>query len=378
MNLLGVESRIFSTDLPGPPAARQLSSVSSEELPAAASSVCTTLAPVRWPRRFAYAPTLRHALAETAPWAHLIVIHSLFLYPQYVAWRAASRCHTPYIVAAHGALDPYLRRRGRLRKAVTDALWQERMLAGAIALQFATEDEAALASDIVPAVRRIIVPLGIDTSTFATLPSSARFRATYLGGHEGPVVLALGRLARKKGLDILVRAFSHVSELHPEAILVLAGPDDEGLEPTLRALARDLGVARRVIFTGMLFHEQRLEALAAATVWALPSHTENFGIAAMEALAAGVPTVVSPAVNLAPRLREHEAAIISDATPEAFAAAIDELLSKPARRERLSSAGRAFAQRYDWALVAAETKRIYDDILKTSASGGSRASDQPE
>lgn len=369
----GVASRVVTTDLPGPPAHRRQYPVTTSELPRAVAAVDVELAHVKWPYRFAYAPDLRRLLRKASREVDLVNIHSLFLYPQYAAWRAATKAGRPYVVTPHGALDPYLRRRGRVRKAATDYLWQRRMLEGAAALQVATDDEASLIQDIAPGVLRLVLPLGIHVEAFRRPADPRAFRKAHLGDSEAPVVLALGRLARKKGLDILVRALARL-DARPDAVLVLAGPDDEGLEPKLRALARELGIADRVFFPGMLFEDQRLEALAAATVWALPSHTENFAIAALEALAAGVPVIVSPAVNLAPLLREGSAAVVAAATPEAFATSIGELLASPERRSSLSAAGRSFADDYDWRIVAAQTARAYESLLAglgTDSSGSS-------
>ena len=158
------------------------------------------------------------------------------------------------------------------------------------------------------------MPLGIDWDAFQRLPPPADFGGT-------PVVLSLGRIAAKKGLDVLIRAFAAVASRFEGARLVLAGPDDEDLRPELEALAEREGVDGRVVFPGMLHGPEKLAALAAADVWALPSHTENFGIAVMEALAAGVATVISPAVNLAGEIERAGAGLVAEATPEAFAGA---------------------------------------------------------
>jgi glycosyltransferase involved in cell wall biosynthesis len=147
-------------------------------------------------------------------------------------------------------------------------------------------------------------------------------------------------------------------------VLVLAGPDDQGLRGDLEALARELGIASRVVFTGMLYRDDRLAALSAATVWALPSHSENFAVAAMEALAAGLPVVVSPGVNLAPRLRASGAAVVAEATPERFAQALDALLGDPARRDELGRAAQEFASAYAWSRIAELTLRTYENLLE--------------
>ena len=102
--------------------------------------------------------------------------------------------------------------------------------------------------------------------------------------------------------------------MRPTARLAIVGPDDEGLTPALRALAGREGVAESVVFTGMLRGDDKLDALAAADVWALPSHTENFGNAVVEALAAGRAAVISPAVNIAPEIAAAGAGVVAPLT----------------------------------------------------------------
>src|SRR5207302_198290 len=99
--------------------------------------------------------------------------------------------------------------------------------------------------------------------------------------------------------DTLIEAFARVRRRLGDVRLVVAGPDDEGLTPSLREKTVALGVAGDVEFVGLLNASGRLAALTNADVWVLPSKTENFGTSVIEAMAAGVPVVISPAVNLA-------------------------------------------------------------------------------
>jgi glycosyltransferase involved in cell wall biosynthesis len=224
-------------------------------------------------------------------------------------------------------------------------------------LHVTTAEEERLTADIAPGVARAVVPYGIHWRRFQQLPPPEAFRRRYLGGWPGPVVLNLGRIAAKKGLDVLVRALADV----PDARLVLAGPDDEGLRPSLERLAASTGVSDRVTFTGMLHAEERLAALAVADVWALPSHTENFGIAVVEAMAAGRTVVVSPGVNIAPDVAAADAGVVAVAEPRAWAATLASLLADAERREQFGVRAREFARRYDWSEVAPRWKSMYEE-----------------
>ena len=359
----GIQTTTFATDIGHAASAGRLQRIAPGELLEVAARLDVRLFPVRPPHRLTFSPALYRALAHEVGRYDVVHVHSLFLFPQFAVHRQAARRGVPYVVSPHGSLDPVLRGRGRLRKGVTDLLWQRTFLERAAALHLTTDEEARLVADIAPSVPRAVVPVGIHWEHFQNLPSPDRFRQTFLAGHAGPVVLNLGRISYKKGLDLLIRAFSLVSTRVDDAVLVLAGPDDEGLRPQLAGLAERAGVAERVVFTGMLRGADRLGALAAADVWALPSQTENFGIAVVEALAAGCATLVSPAVNLAPELERAGAAIVCRNDEHEFAEAIVRLLEDDAGRRALGERGREFARRYDWPRVAPGLAALYAGVV---------------
>jgi glycosyltransferase involved in cell wall biosynthesis len=360
----GVETTIFATDMAEAASASRHARATAADLPQGAADVDLRLFPARHPYRLAFAPELSETLAAEASSFDVIHIHSLFLYPQFAAYRQASRRSVPYIVSPRGSLDPYLRKRGRAVKALASVLWQRRLLDGAAALHLTSDEEARLVADIAPRIPRCVIPNGIRWQEYQRLPSGDEFRRCFLGGSREPVVMYLGRMSHKKGIDALVRAFAIVVRNGVSCRLAIVGPDDEGLTPRLVALAAAEGISDRVVFPGMLQGDGKLGALAAASVWALPSHSENFGNAVLEAMAAGVPVVISPAVNIAREIQDAAAGVVADLTPEAFALSIEALLRDPGGREQLGVRAREFAAGYDWALVGPQLAAMYESVLR--------------
>ncbi len=362
MQRCGVDVTIFATDMAEAASAAAHGRATLADLPAGARELDVRLFAARSPYRLAFSPEMYRALREEAHAYDVVHIHSLFLFPQFAAYRAALSAGVPYIVSPRGALDPHLRKRARFAKAATNHLWQRSMLEHAAALHVTSDEEARLTADIAPRVRRHIVSNGIRWDDYQNLPSGQAFRKRYVGGSADPIVLYLGRLSHKKGIDILIRAFALVQRAAPAARLAIVGPDDEGLTPAFIAQASREGVGDRVVFTGMLRGDDKLEALAATDVWALPSHSENFGVAVVEALAAGRATVISPAVNIAPEIAAAGAGVVASLNAQAFAAEITALLRDPAKREALGVRAREFARRYDWSLVGPQLAAMYDEI----------------
>lgn len=373
----GIGTTIFATDMAGAVSARAHRRVTTEDFPSGADSLDVRLFPARWPQRWAFAPSMYAELGREIARCDVVHIHMLFTFPQMAAYWHAKRLGVPYIVSPCGALDPHLRRRSRAIKTLTERAWQRNMLDGAAALHFKTEEEARLVADLGYASPRVVVPNGVRCDEFASGGDAAAFRSRYGIGQNAPLVLSLGRLSHKKGLDTLVRAFAIVASTNNAAALVIAGPDDEAMTPRLRALARELGVEKRIVFTGMLRGAAKHDGLAAASVWALASHTENFGVAVVEAMASGLPVIITPDVNIAAEARTAGAAVVAPRTDAAFAGAISTLLRDDARRTALGGRARTWARRYDWAHVApqwaamyqtAATRRAGDSAFTTEAN----------
>lgn len=355
---LGVESTIFTTDMAEAPNAKSRRHIEAADLPEHAEEVDIRIFPVtRGGARLAISPALSRALRREISNYDVVHVHMLFLHSTFAAYRAALDADVPYIVSPCGALEPNLRHRSRRAKALWEVLWQRTMMNRAAAIHYKTPQEAEGTRDFGYISPQVVVPNGIFWDEFQGSVDDHALRRHGLNRDE-PIVLFLGRISHVKGLEILIPAFARVPARH-RARLVIAGPDDEGLVPGLANLAATCGVGDRVVFTGTLRGAERLAALGAARAWVLPSRTENFGQAVIEALAAGAPVIVSPEVNLAEELSAAGAAWVVERDHEALAEAMSILLCDARARARLETLGREFAARYDWSYVAPQLKSMY-------------------
>jgi len=173
--------------------------------------------------------------------------------------------------------------------------------------------------------------------------------------------LFLSRIHRKKGCDLLLEAMGRLAAEHPELDLVIAGPDEEGLQPQLEAQAARLGIARRVHFTGMLEGALKWGALHAADAFVLPSHQENFGVAVVEALACEVPVLISDKVNIWPEIAKDEAGIVNPDSAEGTYRSMAALLAmSPEARVRMVRNGLdCFRSRYEMGRMARVLEGIF-------------------
>jgi glycosyltransferase involved in cell wall biosynthesis len=329
--------------------------------------------PVRPPRRLYRSPAMKRALRREVAGFDLVHLHSVFLWPTFAAARAAERAGVPWVLAPRGMLvGDLLRRRGRMRKRLWILLVERRTLARAAALHATSELEAREAAALglsLPPVH--VVPNGADAEPPAALGSTPEPLSPAVGtALQLPnLLLFLGRVSWKKGLDRLVLALRHA----PAANLAIAGNDEEGHLATIERLAAEAGVRRRVLALGPVHGADKAALLHAAAALVLPSYSENFGNVVLEAMAAGCPVVVTPEVGLAAAVRESGAGIVVDGEPALLGAALSELLADPARRQDMGRRGAAaVAARFSWSVVAASMESVYLGILagRAGPAGG--------
>jgi glycosyltransferase involved in cell wall biosynthesis len=314
-----------------------------------------------WLKRLCFAPAMATVLQAEMRGFDIAHLHSVFLWPTFAAARAAHAAKIPYVVSPRGMLvEDLIRRRNRLVKSAWIALFERRNLKRAAAIHATSRTEAAELGRFrwrLPPIT--VVPNGItaDDGNGSGDDVSADVRAIV---GTSPFVLFLGRISWKKGPDRLLHAFARTRG----GRLVIVGPDDEGLTPRLRALARDLGIAERVRFLPRaVLGVDKAHLYRTAQVFVLPSLSENFGNTVLEAMQRGRPVIVTPQVGAAEIVREAGGGIIADGEPASFGAAIDRLLADPALADAMGAAGRSYVRtNLSWAGVAAEMEALYDSI----------------
>ncbi|MHB8458924.1 MAG: glycosyltransferase [Candidatus Limnocylindrales bacterium] len=331
-------------------------------VPVPADRYWTTFFEFSGPSAYRISKGLCKALERRMAEFDVVDIHNLYLFHTIVASAVARRRHIPYVIRPHGTFDRYQRKRHPWRKRLYLAAVERRNLDGAAAIHYTTEQERLEAAETGIRAPGCVVPLGIDVDLYAR-PTDERDLPPAIPRNV-PLVTFMGRLAVKKGADIVVAAFGRVVRRGGKAHLVLAGPDSDGLQRQLERQVSELGVANHVTFTGMLTGAPKLALLQRSRLFVLPSQDENFGIAVVEALAAGVPVVVSRGVAIHPDIDAARAGLVVDRTTEAVADAIDRLLSDDAMAERMASAAGALArEKYSLEAMGDGLERMYEFVL---------------
>ena len=258
------------------------------------------------------------------PWlrAHIheydaVIVNGLWMYHGFATWRALKKSHVPYFVFTHGMLDPWFKHTYPLKHMKKWLYWpwaDYRLLRDAKAVFFTCEEERTLARQSFWLYRCNEKVVGYGTAVPAGDAESQReaFLGEFPDLRNRRLLLFISRIHPKKGCDLLIEAFSRVAGQDASLHLVMAGPDQTGWKRELAAQSEKLGIANRITWTGMLSGDIKWGAYHTAEVFVLPSHQENFGIVVAEALACGVPTLISNKVNIWREIEAEEAGLVGN------------------------------------------------------------------
>lgn len=315
-----------------------------------------------------------NALRRAIPAIDIVHIHGIYRFHLPAAAALCVYYGVPYVVKPHGSLDPYLFRVRRWRKAAPEWLFVEPSLRYASAVHFTTAEEMILAASTAifrnssdgTVANAIIVPEGVTLDAASDI-APEEFVEAHPETRGMRLVLFLGRINFKKGLDILAKAFGLASRKRDDLWLVIAGPDNEGYASQVRGWLAAEGVLNRSTFTGMLVGAQKQAAYRAAAVFVLPSYTENFGMTIMEALNHGSPVVISTKVNIWRDLKAAGAGIVTECNAAHVAEAILKVVENPVAAREMVQRGRELVRRFSWELVAADMRAHYRRLVRTAA-----------
>ena len=302
-------------------------------------------------------PSLRPAFLDQLRGADGIHIHGLWEQSTSVAAHAARTLRIPYLISAHGMLEPWALGNKRLKKLLYAHLIERSNVAHAACLHALTRAEARHYIAFGARSPIAVIPNGVD------IPSRrdpSLFLDQFPAAHGKRILLFLGRLHPKKGLDLLLEAWSTLAPQHPDALLVLAGPDSDSTQARLQDVIAQHRLHETVFFTGMLDEAQKWSALAAAEAFILPSHSEGLSMGVLEALGMGLPVIVTEPCNM-PEVEEVRAGWqIQPTLPDVTRALTELLANAPQTNAALGENGAALIQsRYTWPIVAAQMAEVY-------------------
>lgn len=307
---------------------------------------------------YQYAPKMIPWLRENATRFDVVIVNGLWQYPGFAVRRALRGTPTPYFVYTHGMLDPWFKRTYPFKHLKKSLYWpwgEYRVLRDAKAVLFTCEEEKLLARQSFGLYRanEVVVSYGTAGPVGDAAAQRAAFLARYPELQGKRLLLFLGRIHVKKGCDLLIKAFARVAD-DPSLHLFMAGPDQAGWGAELKRLAASLGVADRIAWPGMLTGDIKWGAFHTSEAFVLPSHQENFGIAVAEALACGLPPLISNKVNIWREIAEDRAGLVAEDTEAGVLRLLQEWLAlpTPAREEMARRARGCFEGRFEIHIAA--------------------------
>jgi glycosyltransferase involved in cell wall biosynthesis len=305
--------------------------------------------------------SLRKRLGGLIRKSDAVQIHGLWQEHCSVATDLAQDCGIPYLISAHGMLEPWALKSKGWKKRLYWRLREKRHLQGARCLRALTVAEAEQYRALGLRVPVAVIPNGV-TVPAAVTPEPFFQRYPELRGRN--IVLFLGRLHAKKGIHVLCQSWAKVCREFPDSHLVVAGPDFDGLQNSLEAQLHRDGAASRVTFSGMLRGDEKWSALSAASTFVLPSYSEGFSVAVLEALGVGLPVIVSKSCYF-PEVQKYRCGWIVDPQSGPLEEVLRECLSLSAtEREAMGLRGRRLiAERFSWSTIAETTAAVLDWML---------------
>lgn len=293
----------------------------------------------------------------------LIHTNAVFSLPNLPAHWACQWHRIPYIMTPHGMLEPWALSYKGSKKRWYFRLFGRSALNSASAIHSTASLEAKNLQKLNLKSPVILIPNGIHKSNFDNLPSPEIFlqRFPYIRGKK--IILFLGRIDPKKGLDLLSSAFSHVCKSFSETHLVVAGPDNIGFLPIAKQYFLEAGCIDAVTFTGMLTGDLKFAALAAANLYVAPSYSEGFSMSILEGMASGLPCVITTGCNF-PEAAAANVVYEVIPTVEQISNALSQCLQDPDGAKATGNRARQFIfENYTWNRIAARLIDVYTAIL---------------
>ncbi|MDM9379614.1 glycosyltransferase [Chlorogloeopsis sp. ULAP01] len=313
-------------------------------------------------REFAFSSQLTAWLWQNAHRYDLLHVHAIFSYASTAAMAIARLHNIPYIVRPLGQLCEWSLQQSARKKQIYLNLIERANLNHSRVLHLTSRQEQQEVSRLGLRVPSFVLPHGLSIPPI--IPDARyRLRQQLKVPPDEPVILFLSRLHPKKGLEYLIPALGKLK--HHRFTFVLAGNGSPEYTNELQSLVASIGICDRTHFAGFVEGESKNLLMQGSDLFALTSHSENFGLAVLEALAAGLPVIITPGVALASVVEQHKLGYVIPQNISAIANALDDCLNSPQLTKQMGDRARQIIHdKYTWNHIASNLIEIYTAIIE--------------
>lgn len=315
----------------------------------------------QWSEALKYSRPLAEWLDHHIKDFDLVHIHAVFSHACIAAARICRKYKIPYLVRPLGTLDPWSLKQKWFRKQLFLFLGAKKMLQEATAVHYTASEEKRLAEEGLGLSNGVVVPNGID---FGLVTNDDDVAALSENRRQNPYILALSRIHPKKGYELLIESFAALKRQGKidRWQLVFAGDGELDYVNQLKTMVERNNLSQSVLFVGWVKGEEKKSVLQKASLFALPSYQENFGISLVEAMACGVPVLISSHVNLAPEITQADAGWVTSLDQKAFSSALSKALDSQQERQCKGARALELAQSFSSGEVATKLLSLYRDL----------------
>jgi glycosyltransferase involved in cell wall biosynthesis len=308
------------------------------------------------PSGWQFSLPLKNALKNNIKKFDLIYIVSTWNFPVFISSYFSEKYKKPYIISPRGHLYFDVLKKKFWKKLPYYYIFLKRYLNRAF-IHYTTYDEALNCHSFLKLKSKyFVVPNGIELNEFQKIKK--------LENKDKKIILFLGRINWKKGLDILISAYAKILKERNDLHLLIVGNDEDGYIERVKRWIKNYGIIKDVTFTGILTGEEKLKVYSKSDIFVLPSYSENFGMSVIEAMACGIPVIISEKVGLSNEIRKNKAGLVVETNEESLYKGIKTLLDNENLRKECVENANKLVENYDINKVAEKMIEIYEKIVK--------------
>jgi glycosyltransferase involved in cell wall biosynthesis len=299
--------------------------------------------------KYGFSTKMFPTLVSLAPKINFITLHSLYSFPVIYGYLIARTFRIPYVVWFHGVFGPAQRLIGARKKKIYNMALTRQIVNHSASVVLTSQIEREQVKNFQFQAPSVIIPHGVDMSRFSLLRNqiTGRFRNKYLNSFKGKVFLYISRINPVKGLDLVIEAFSDFARDRSDVRLVIVGaPDPLDYINYIQAMISKFGLEEKVVLTGALYGDEKLQALADADYFVLTSHNENFSYAMFEAIASSLPVIVSDAMSFSFEVEKNQCGLVVQRNPKSISEAFSYLANQPVICEMMKENGKKVIDKY--------------------------------